>query len=131
MRRRGFDVIANPKNTMRVDEWQKLFDGFEPMKVEWQSGMSFWGSLRTKILEECEDGARGSIFVQFQKKRIGHFFSWEVENGVVRFVDGQSGQADASYHFKNAIPNSVICGRLDNLEPSELIKLACRNRGGD
>lgn len=131
MRRRGYDVIANPKNTILVDDWKKLFDGFEPMKVEWRSGMSYWGSIRAEILEKCGEGARGAIFVNFKGKRVGHFFSWEVENGVVRFVDGQSGITDASVHFKNAVTNSVICGRLDNLEPSDLIKEACKNRGGN
>lgn len=131
MRRRGFDVIANPKNTITVEEWENLFVGFEPMNIEWQSGMSYWGSLRAEILKNCKDGARGSIFVQFKKQRIGHFFSWEVENGAVRFIDGQSGLIDASKHFKDAVPNSTICGRWDNLEPSDLIKEACKNRGGD
>lgn len=130
MRRRGYDVIANPKDKMFVEDWKKLFNGFEPLKIEWRSGMSYWGSLRAEILEKCGEGARGAIFVQFKKRPVGHFFSWEVENGVVRFVDAQCGASDASYHFKNAVTNSVICGRLDNLEPSDMIKEACKNRGG-
>ena len=131
MRRRGLDVIANPRNTMPVAEWMKLFDGFEPMDIEWQSGMSYWGSLRSQILQEHGEGARGGIFVAFKGRRVGHFFSWEVENGVVRFVDGQSGETDVNRYFKTAVPNYTICGRWDHLNPSDLIKQACKNRGGD
>ena len=44
---------------MTTDEWEKLFDRFERMKIEWRSGISFWGSLRAEILEQYGEGARG------------------------------------------------------------------------
>ena len=59
---------------------------------------------------------------------MGHFFSIEVENGKVLFIDPQSGSIDAEKFFKQAKRSSVIFGRLDNLEPSESALRACKNR---
>lgn len=131
MRRRGYNVIANPRNMMPLLEFEKLFDGFKPKKVIQKSGKSFVDSVRENIIDSCGEGARGAIFVRFKGNNAGHLFSWEVENGSVRFVDGQTGGKDVSFYFNTAFPNSVIYGRLDNLKLSAKIKEACRNKGGD
>ena len=130
MRRRGFDVIANPKHTMLVSDWERMFDNCTPIRFASQDTETLVQELNQK-LSEMGDGARGSIFVQWKNRVDGHIFSWEVENGNVRFVDGQNGATDAAYHFEWANPSKTVCLRWDDLEPTDMIKYACKNRGGD
>ena len=131
MRRRGYDVIANPMHTMLVSVWQDLFKDAKPFRVPWRRGEKYFDTLSKSILKRTEDGARGSIFVKWKGRRVGHFFSWEVKDGKVFFVDAQNGNIDASEYFDRIKPSETICVRWDNLEPSEKIKDACKNRGGD
>lgn len=130
MRRRGFDVIANPKNTMYVSDWKQLFDGATAVSIPYARGQKYVDTVSDEILTKSEEGARGSLFVQWRGRRIGHFFSWEVKDGKVRFVDGQNGNTDASSYFERVKPSETICLRWDNLQPSAMIKEACRNKGG-
>lgn len=131
MRRRGFDVIANPRDGLLVSDWEKLFVGSKPIPLTSKSTEALAKELQDK-LSAFGDGARGSIFVNWKDNdEFGHFFSWEVENGVVRFVDGQNGMRDVRHYLDMVQPTSAICLRWDNLEPSDMIKEACKNRGGD
>ena len=132
MRRRGFDVIANPKNKMSVVDWFDMFDGASYVNVSPEKGKKYLDTVSTKILKQTDEGARGSLFVRFNGQPIGHFFSWEVENGKVRFVDGQTGNTNAAEYFDRIKPHETLCLRWDNLKPNdEMIKEACKNRGGD
>ena len=132
MRRRGFDVIANPKNTITISEWHDLFEGSSYMAVSPEKGERYLDTISRKILKQTEEGARGSVFVRSPSSATGHIFSWEVEGGKVRFIDGQTGNTDASGIFNGIAPYDTLCMRWDNLKPNEnAIKYACKNRGGD
>ena len=131
MRRRGFDVIANPKHGMLVEDWKKIFKDCKPIRFKSNRTDALATELQNK-LSAFGDGARGSLFVDWKgNHRYGHFFSWEVENGIVRFVDGQTGEVDVSRYIGMIKPSKTICLRWDDLEPSEMIKDVCKNRGGD
>lgn len=129
MRRRGYDVVANPLNLMYVNDWEKLFDGATPKRYVHKKGASIAEELSKQLLDMHEDGARGSIFVQWKGRKIGHFFSWEIEGGKVRFIDGQNGNTDASGYFTMVKPSSIITIRWDGLNPSKDANGACKNRG--
>ena len=129
MRRRGCDVIANPQNTMLVTDWLRLFENTETLDLKSRRLDALLNELNVK-LSSMEDGARGSLFVRWKGRQVGHFFSWEVKDGKVLFIDAQNGNMDAVKYFNMICPDSVICVRWDNLNPTDLIKDACKNRGG-
>lgn len=137
MRRRGFDVIAKAAT---VDEqgnlstkdklyrkWKNVFKdanfefytGYDGGKAEIISQMDAWG-----------DGAIAEIRILKRNANEGHVFVAERVNGVVRFVDPQSGDIDCERYFTNAALGGTMMARVDNLEPSELIELCVKNRGG-
>lgn len=128
MRRRGYDVIANPKELMYVSDWQKLFKDCTPIPLKKSTTDVLMNDLIEK-LPNFGEGARGSIFVQWKNTSYGHFFSWEVKNGQVMFIDGQNGNVNAIDYFKDIKPTKTVCLRWDNLEPSDMIIDACKNRG--
>ena len=130
MRRRGYDVVANPKHGMLVTDWKKLFKDCKPIRLTSNRTDALAVELQTK-LSALGDGARGSLFVDWKGNyKYGHFFSWEVENGKVRFIDGQTGETDVSRYINMIKPTKTVCLRWDDLEPSEMIKDACKNKGG-
>lgn len=129
MRRRGYDVIANPKNTMSVHEWEKLFIGSAPVKTSSATSSDLVAELQEK-LSALGDGARGSLLVFWNNKRVGHFFSWEIEKGIVRFIDAQSGETNVARYFDLVQPSKTVYIRWDDLEPSDMIKNTCKNKGG-
>ena len=59
-----------------------------------------------------------------------HVFIAENVNGVVRFVDPQSGDVDCERYFTKIISNTTMIARIDGLEPTKLIEECIRNRGG-
>ncbi|GBU21308.1 hypothetical protein R80B4_01197 [Fibrobacteres bacterium R8-0-B4] len=129
MRRRGYDVEAQPRKLMSQDEWANLFEGF--------SRQTPTSRTTTKAVEELEqmilswgEGARGTIFgVVSGNQTKGHFFSVEVSGGKVMFVDPQSNNADARQYFDGLKPSSIVFGRLDNLKPNDSIINAIKTRG--
>lgn len=130
MRRRGCDVVANPKHTMFVSDWLKLFDKATPINLT----STRTDALVEELKQKCSamgNGARGSLYVSWKGRTVGHFFSWEVKDGNVLFVDGQTGKTDVTSYFEQVRPTKTICVRWDNLEPTDMIKDACKNRGGD
>lgn len=128
MRRRGLDVEANPSAGMLVEEWEELFVGATMEFLKTKKGIPYVETLSERLLQ-YGDGARGSVFVRWKAIHQGHFFSWEVENGKVRFIDAQDGTLDAASYFENAAGTSIRFVRWDNLEPSEQAKKAYKERG--
>lgn len=128
MRRRGYDVIANPKHLMYVSDWKKMFKDCVPIRLTSTRTDSLVEELQEK-LSKLGDGARGSLFVEWKGRTVGHYFSWEVKKGQVLFIDGQNGNVDATDYFKLVKPSKTICLRWDDLEPSDMIMDACKNRG--
>lgn len=127
MRRRGFDVVANPSNTRTVQEWLGLFENAKPIYPTSKTIVELAKELKQKLLE-MGNGARGSIFVEWKGRDVGHFFSWEVKDGDVWLVDAQSGDTDVSRYLGQIEPTKTICVRWDDLKPSDKIRTACKKR---
>lgn len=136
MRRRGYDVIAKPAlvdsdgRLSRKDplytSWQTIFknarfshcSGMDGGKMEILRRMSQWG-----------DGAVAEVKVQWNASSA-HVFVAEQVNGVVRFVDPQTGNVNCEDYFTRAVNGATMIARIDNLEATELIEKCIKNRGG-
>ena len=127
MRRRGFDVEANPKNNLLVSQWERMFNDFIP-NVLLDNNMESALPNMIKDIESWGNGARGTIFGAWNGRRIGHFFNFEVVDGKCIFVDPQNGQYNVIDYFNDMTPASIVYGRTDNLELSDMIKNACKNK---
>jgi hypothetical protein len=128
--RRGYDVEANPLNGMYLYEWKRMFKGFKSHGVTAKRKTTALVEMKEEIAS-WGDGARGGIFVIWDRCSWGHYFNVEVVDGEVVFVDGQNnkhGQYVEDY-FKRVKPSSIEYGRWDDLEPSENVKKAVKNRG--
>jgi hypothetical protein len=128
MRRRGFDVEANPRMAMPIKEWLDMFEEFKALKPASESKVGVLDIL-TREISSWGEGARGTIYgVWDWRENYGHFFSVEVCKGKVMFVDSQDGKSDVAWYFDRMKPDSIIYGRLDNLSPSENIIHTVKNR---
>lgn len=127
MRRRGFDVEANAKDGLTTKEWARMFKGFVPKKSQATQIENVLAEM-TKEIESWGEGARGIVGGKWLKNS-GHYFNFEVVNGKCVFICPQTARYDVSNYFDYMEPTSIIYGRTDNLEPSELIKDACKNKG--
>ena len=130
MRRRGFDVEAMPCDGVSLEQLLELFDGAQPIFLTNTSNLGIANDIKQTLLG-MGNGARGAIVVQRKKAVAGHVFSWEVSNGGVWLIDGQSGYDNASTHLAEIDPSKVALVRLDNTKPSAKITQACKNKGVD
>jgi len=128
MRRRGYDVVATGRTRgMDVSDWEELFEGFQP---EWPKSrtLSEINVVFDAVARDWGDGARGTVYgVWSAFPDQAHFFSFEIMNGKVVFVDGQSGRFDVG-HLSLMLPETIRYGRVDNLAASDQIKNAVRNK---
>jgi hypothetical protein len=128
MRRRGFDVEALPRKWMHVNEWKELFDSFTPKALLSVTNTEALAEIE-QIMLQWGEGARGTVFGEWKNRNDGHFFSAEVSDGKVMFVDSQNGESDVRRYFNRMKPTSLIFGRLDNLKPTEAVKNVVKNKG--
>lgn len=119
MRRRGYDVTAQPRGKGFDHLAYKPFDVWENPEIISARGnglrdidnkMSQWG-----------DGARAQVVVVWKGVPSGHTFFAERVNGQTHFYDPQKGLTDVSNYFNRVELNSVQFCRIDNLAPSEKI----------
>jgi hypothetical protein len=127
LRRRGFDVEANPRRFMSVKDWETMFEEFKPLKPTSSDKAGIIDELIREI-SSWGEGARGTVFGEWDGRDIGHFFSFEVYKGKVMFIDSQKGKDDCIGYLNKMKPSSIIYGRLDNLKPSENSKNTIINR---
>lgn len=128
LRRRGYDVEALGGHGIQVKDWKRLFaNNTSTYHYVEEEGLSPLENV-TKQLMKHGEGARGSIFVEWKTKEEGHYFSWEIKNGEIRFVDSQNGLLDVSSYFDRVIPSSIIATRWDNLKPRRLITVLCKDK---
>lgn len=137
MRRRGYDVVAKPRETDK--------DG-KPSKADrvWNGWMGIFkgasfercgGSGRARcdsLMKQWGDGARAEVYVAWPRKLGGgaHVFVAENRDGKIVYIDPQSAKEDASGYFKNVLKGRTMIARIDNLDPSDLIDGCCTSRKG-
>lgn len=136
MRRRGYDVIAKPAVVNEEGKlatkdplyrsWKSIFEG---AKFEFHSGFDGGKSNIISRMNEWGDGAVAEVRVLWNVSEA-HVFVAERVNGVVRFLDPQTGNLNCEEYFTNAALGATMIARIDDLEPSMLIEKCIKNRGG-
>ena len=118
LRRRGYNVEALPKpkgrsyiswgNECFIDSKTALSDRADSFFEMRQYKQDIFDKLA-----DSPDGSRHVIYAQW-KRGGAHVFVAEKENGVIKFVDPQSGKMDCSSHFDNAADGKYGIFRLDD-----------------
>lgn len=128
MRRRGYNVQAKPKPKSfptrdhlaiypyEVWENPNIQNTSGSGKKDIESAMKIWG-----------DGARAQVVVYWAKYKGGHTFVATQMDGKTHFIDPQNENYDASNYFNDARLEQTTFCRIDNLEPSSLIKDCCED----
>lgn len=127
LRRRGYDVEALPrkqKNDKAATGWMNIFKDAKWQRVGKSRGNTTKDAI-VKTVSGYGNGARVEVYVQW-KAGSAHVFMAEVIDGKVHFIDPQNGKDDVSYYFDYIKPTKTMICRLDNLEPTELIKECCK-----
>ncbi len=127
LRRRGFDVEAKPSNGSIGSEILLMFKNFIAMKPK--------GNTKELVVQNLVDtalswgnNARGLISVQWKSVDFRHYFSIEVRNNKVEFVDPQLARQDVAAYFDKIHIDRILFGRLDNLELDETVVNAVNNK---
>ena len=137
MRRRGYDVIAKPaivtsdgKLSPEDPLYRKWKDVF--INAEYEFYTDYNGG-KTEVISQMQqwgNGAVAEVRVTW-KNRESHVFVAEMINDEVRFIDPQTGDDNCERYFTSAVIGGTMMARIDNLEPSNLIELCIKNRGGN
>lgn len=132
MRRRGFDVQALP-----FKEDKRLYchapDGTLQNNIFKGATWENIGATRTdKVfsnvlgkLKEWGPGARGEVYVQW-KRGSAHVFMAENDGGSLKIFCPQSNRTYNLRDFERIKPSKTLICRLDNCEPTDLIKECCK-----
>ncbi len=127
MRMRGYDVMARPTYDLATDKfaskhWKEAFKN--AVVIDCPSG-----SGKDEIIAQLEkwgDSIRAEIYIAL-KGGGAHVFVGENRNGVIHFLDPQTGELDVEYYFDNVEKGFTKFLRIDNLEINEeYIKLCCK-----
>lgn len=152
LRKRGYDVEANPISTVEaytIDDICSWYEGAKKVSnvdvryahdatVTSRDDVLSKKDLLLKSLESNGEGARGHL-AMYYFDGSGHDVVWEIENGKAVIRDCQTGKiAEFTDGYEDIIFNmegcepSIISGydyvRVDNLEPTEEVLRTVKNR---
>lgn len=127
MRRRGYDVEALPTISSAdivKNRWDKVFENADVINASSNTQKSIINSLIS-----YGDNSRVQIYVVSSDGKMSHTFVGENCNGNIYFIDPQS-NSDAQYIFDERLIDfeKTKYFRIDNLNPTELIKQCCKSR---
>ena len=140
LRKRGYDVEANPISTVEaytiddVCSWYKGAKSVSNVDVRYayeatvksRNDVLSKEELLIKSLESNGEGARGHLGLNWIDGG-GHDVVWEIEKGKAIIRDCQTGDVvDVSEYLSRASSYNYV--RVDNLEPTEEILRTVRNR---
>ena len=121
MRKRGYDVVARPYVSGGSHYLNMHPEG------AWEGAVIIECSGKDdiiKLITEIDGDARFEV-AYMRNRGGGHVIVAEKENGIVHFLDVQSGnEIDGSCLDKNNI-SSIECFRIDNLDISQRGVTAC------
>ena len=117
LRRRGYNVIAKPQ----MGKGDSVCWGSELFVPKGTKPSSVYTFKQTEknIKEElysAPDGARYSIYVAWKNSNYAHVFIAEKKNGIIHFVDPQSGNTNVESYFQLGKARSFGFYRLDDKE---------------
>lgn len=128
MRRRGYDVEAFPTYSnadIVKNRWDRVF---KDAQIQCTKGNP--KAEITKALLDYGDGARIQVYIEFLSGNYSHTFIAENINGHVYFLDPQTFGTAENYFDPALIKiNETMYFRIDNLEPTDLIKQCCKGKG--
>lgn len=130
-RRRGFDVIAKPKpKTNNTILWgSECFTDNNGNPVKYMFRQS--AAQVKKEISNAPDGARYGVYVVWKGRNNGaHVFVAEKQNGVVRYLDPQVGNTDASGYFANGKPGQFGLFRMDDKELTKDVSIVTATMEG-
>jgi len=130
LRHQGYDVEARPSEGKSIAELADMFDGAEVRHAARISTVDVPSEIIPKVEQEIltwGEGARGAIRGDWVILGIGHIFSFEVRDGVVKYDDGQSGKENVK-HLERMKPQTIVYVRLDNTKPNDKVTTAVKNR---
>lgn len=139
LRKRGLDVTVKPAaygyTADDMKRWYPKIQSKQINKVTNPSSINYAEKARQRKAATEEfvndvlshgDGARGNIGVQWHSTRGGHSMMWEVHDGKVRIIDGQSAKIYNDPHKILKRVDSIHYSRLDDLTPDwNAIKECC------
>ena len=133
MRRRGFDVTAQPVPLLDYYNPSSLM--YRPFEV-WEKPdvIHCHGNDRSEIeakMAEWGDGARAQIVVKWKNAPVGHVFIAEQKNGTTIFIDPQNGDKNVNDYFNRIDLGKTEYCRIDTLPPSRRILECCREVSND
>ena len=118
LRRRGYDVEAmpKPKRNNRVSWGSECFgdNGQSRAKAIAAYTLNQTEKQVKKELANAPDGARYSIYIHWKSARSAHVFVAEKTGGVIKFVDPQTGDMDASGYFARGSKGKFGFFRMDD-----------------
>lgn len=127
MRRRGYDVEAFPTYSnadIVKNRWDKVFKNPQIQHTKGDPKSEI-----TKALLDYGNGARMQVYVEFLDDDYSHTFVAENVEGNIYFLDPQTSQNAGHYFIHNLIKvGKTKYFRIDNLEPTELIKQCCKGK---
>ena len=128
MRRRGYDVEAFPTYSdadIVKNRWDKVFKNAQIEQTKGDPKAEI-----TKALLDYGDGARIQVYIKYAHRNDAHTFIAENYNGRIYFIDPQ-GFTNAENYFDPTLIdiNKTLYFRIDNLEPTDLIKQCCKGKG--
>lgn len=142
LRRRGYDVTA--KTAGAGFETESITKWYPKAKVETINGVDSkaknpkWENHNRKVKDASDkfnqavlsqgEGARGNVMVTWWPYYGGHSMAYEVKNGQVRILDGQSNKIyNDPYKILKQTDGNIEYARLDNVDfDPEAIKRCCR-----
>lgn len=130
-RRRGYSVIAKPRILSRTDPLPYMTNPFGWPAVyknhKLESCAADTGELAKKkieaLMKSYGDKSRAIVKVDWFMQSKGHLFIAENQNGVVYFVDPQTGSLDVAWYFHYINPRSVVLMRTDQADFTDLVNL--------
>ena len=79
------------------------------------------------------EGARAEVYVEYINgaDRYAHVFIAENRNGIVHFLDPQTGELDVEYYFDEVENGKTKFFRIDNLEINKKYIIECCEERND
>lgn len=118
LRRRGYDVEAmpKPKRNNGVSWGSECFGDYGQSRAKAIAAYTLNQTEEQvkKELANAPEGARYSIYIRWRSARSAHVFIAEKTGGVVKFVDPQTGDMDASGYFARGSKGKFGFFRMDD-----------------
>lgn len=118
MRRRGYDVVAQPD--LDGDLTSSLASAYRDPETGLDGQWTDTGDERSTVesMSDYGPGSRAIVFVRWTGNTGGHFFIAENHDGQVVFLDPQNNEANVASYFGRIEPGTVRILRTDDLEPN-------------